>query len=444
LNAPARPTKPFSHLFKGELEDTKTSCQICVVSAGPDHKKSYPLTAGRIVKIGCDPSNHLTLTDDYVSGFHLELELREGQVHVQHLSKTNPTLIHGKPVHSVRVKEETEISIGRSRLRLLIEKRPYWANIVGGGPKMVEAYQQLQRAAESDENVLILGERGAGKEIVARAIHWLSSRFNAPCIAKNCSILKGDSIESDLFGHEKGAFTGADKRHEGFFEQAHKGTLFLDEIGDIPFHLQPEFLRVLEGGQEEYGRVQSTLRKVCRKGGVEEIDCDVRVITATNRDLNEAIQKEQFRADLFDRIRVLTVFVPPLREHKEDIPDLVNHFLLTSPVQMTLTPAAMEKLKAYSWPGNVRELRGVLEQARASVSIRKENTIEAMDILIDPDHAPPSYVLNADERILIQNVLDECRPRHKNKGLALEEAAKCLDIKTSTLYARIKQLKLKW
>ncbi len=423
MNSPIRYTKPFGHLLKRELEDAKNSCQVCVVSAGPDHKKSYPLIAGKTVKVGYDPSNHLTLTDDYVSGFHLELELREGQVHVRHLSKTNPTLIHGKSVHSVGVKEETEISIGRSRLRLLIEKRPYWENIVGGSPKMVETYQQILNAAERDETVLILGETGVGKEVAANAIHWLSPRFSAPCLVINCAVLSEELMVSELFGYEKGSHAMATDQKAGCFEAVQGGTLFLDEIGELSLKNQAKLLRVLQE------------RKIRRIGGTSEIPITCRVITATNRNLDQAVNEGAFRQDLLSRLDFIRISVLPLRARKEDIPDLVHYFLKSEAIQPT--SAAVEKLKAYSWPSNIRELQRVLGKAVAQVKMRGGDTIEISDIEVKDSAC-------SEEENEMQRVLNECFLKYKKKGPALEEAAKHLGIKTSTLYAKIKQWKLNW
>jgi DNA-binding NtrC family response regulator len=220
--------------------------------------------------------------------------------------------------------------------------------------------------------VVITGESGTGKEVVARAIHSLSPRKDKPFVALNCSAIPATLIESELFGYERGAFTGADQRRLGNFELAHTGTLFLDEIGELPIEMQGKFLRVLEE------------RKLRRLGGKSEVEVDVRVICATNRDLKEEIKKNRFREDLYFRLTVFAMHLPPLRERREDVPLLVQHFIEkfsreTGKHIQGVSPAAMEVLQSYGWPGNIRELR---------------NTVERAMILVDGDviteeHLPP-------------------------------------------------------
>jgi DNA-binding NtrC family response regulator len=228
--------------------------------------------------------------------------------------------------------------------------------IIGKSPKMLEVVDKIQKVAASHTTVLLLGESGTGKELFARAVHYLSPRKEGPFVAINCAAIPRDLLESELFGHEKGAFTGAVGRKLGKFELADKGTLFLDEIGDMDLSLQAKLLRVLEGA--EFMRV----------GGVAKIKVDVRLVAATNQNLQAAIANQTFREDLYYRLSVFPVTIPPLRERKEDIPALVEHFLnffcqeLKKPIK-TVTPAAMEVLVNLPWTGNVRELQNVIERA---------------------------------------------------------------------------------
>ncbi len=228
--------------------------------------------------------------------------------------------------------------------------------IIGKSPKLLEVVDKVQKAAPSHTTVLLLGESGTGKELFARAVHYLSPRKEAAFVAINCAAIPRDLLESELFGHEKGAFTGAVGRKLGKFELADKGTLFLDEIGDMDLALQAKLLRVLEGA--EYMRV----------GGVAKIKVDVRVVAATNQDLQAAMARQAFREDLYYRLSVFPIVIPPLRERKEDIPALVEHFMnyfcqeLKKPVK-TLNPAAMELLINHHWTGNIRELQNVIERA---------------------------------------------------------------------------------
>jgi two-component system, NtrC family, nitrogen regulation response regulator NtrX len=227
--------------------------------------------------------------------------------------------------------------------------------IVHSGEAMRRVMAQVDRVAASESRVCILGETGTGKELIARALHERSARRGQPFVTLNCAAVPGELIESELFGHEKGSFTGAVARHIGRFEQANHGTLFLDEIGDMPLVMQAKLLRVLEEGQVE------------RVGGDRSIPVNVRVIVATHRNLDELVKKGSFRQDLYHRIYVFPLLLPPLRERTEDIPALVSHFASQVAAQngwkaQQFTPDAIRELQRYPWPGNVRELRNVVER----------------------------------------------------------------------------------
>jgi len=227
--------------------------------------------------------------------------------------------------------------------------------IVWKGEAMRRVMAQIERVAVSETRVCILGETGTGKELVARTLHERSTRASGPFITLNCAAVPAELIESELFGHEKGSFTGAAGRHIGKFEQAEHGTIFLDEIGDMPLHMQAKLLRVLEENEVE------------RIGGEKPIRVDVRVLVATHRDLDAIAKENKFRQDLFHRIYVFPLILPSLRERREDIPALVEHFAAQVTVQngwkpTLFTPEALEALKAYTWPGNVRELRNMVER----------------------------------------------------------------------------------
>jgi DNA-binding NtrC family response regulator len=227
--------------------------------------------------------------------------------------------------------------------------------IVYSGEAMRRAMAQVERVAASETRVCVMGETGTGKELIARALHQQSPRRDGPFVTLNCAAVPGELIESELFGHEKGSFTGAASRHIGKFEQAHRGTLFLDEIGDMPALMQAKLLRVLEENQVE------------RVGGDRPIPVDVRVIVATHRDLDDLVKKGGFRPDLYHRIYVFPLLLPPLRERVEDIPLLVAHFAAEVAAQngwrpKTFEAEAIQELQRYSWPGNVRELRNVVER----------------------------------------------------------------------------------
>ncbi len=228
--------------------------------------------------------------------------------------------------------------------------------IIGRSPAMQEVYKAIGRIAPQDVNVLILGESGTGKELVARAIYQHSRRADKPFLAINCAAIPDSLLESELFGHEKGAFTGADRQRIGKFEQAHGGTLFLDEIGDMSPSTQAKVLRVLQDQQFE------------RVGGSETITVDVRVIAATNQKLEQLVAAERFRRDLYYRLNGVTITLPPLRERKEDIPLLVDHFIRLANIKLEknvkgVSPEALRVLEAHDWPGNVRELQNVVRYA---------------------------------------------------------------------------------
>jgi DNA-binding NtrC family response regulator len=248
--------------------------------------------------------------------------------------------------------------------------------LVGSGPAMKKLNTQIERVAASETRVCILGETGTGKELVARAIHEKSPRHENAFITLNCAAVPAELIESELFGHEKGAFTGAAIRHLGKFEQADGGTLFLDEIGDMPVAMQAKLLRVLEEGEVE------------RVGGDKPIKVNVRVLVATHRNLEELVKQNAFRRDLFHRIYVFPLALPPLRERPEDFPDLVAHFARQVAAQngwkeKVFAADAIAELRKYPWPGNVRELRNVVERL---VLLSAEDSVSASDVrLVLPD-----------------------------------------------------------
>lgn len=229
-------------------------------------------------------------------------------------------------------------------------------NIIGNSPAMREVYKTIGKVAGSDVTILIQGESGTGKELVARAIHYNSRRLGKPFIAINCAAIPKELLESELFGFEKGAFTGAVERKLGKFEQANQGTLFLDEIGDMPLDLQAKILRVLQE------------REVTRTGGNQSIPVDVRIVAATNQELMEKVRQKEFREDLFYRLNVVPVNLVPLRERQEDIPQLVSYFLSRTSIELDIpvkqvTDDAMTRLTSHSWPGNVRELENTIKRA---------------------------------------------------------------------------------
>jgi two-component system response regulator HydG len=256
----------------------------------------------------------------------------------------------------VDISELTEREQEIVSLRQALDERTNFYGMVGKSAVMQEVFRVIERAAQSDAPVIIYGDSGTGKELVANAIHQLGWRKDGPYVQLNCVALNESILESELFGHTKGAFTGAYRNHQGRFEIADGGDIFLDEIGDIPLSTQVKLLRILESKQFE------------RVGDNRPILVDVRIICATNRDIRELVMQKLFREDLFFRINVIPIYLPPLRDRKEDIPLLVDHFIkMLCPRSKKdikgLTPEAMRVLVEYTWPGNVRELKGVMEYA---------------------------------------------------------------------------------
>ena len=303
--------------------------------------------------------------------------------------------------------------------------------LVGSSRPMHKLYRTIRRVAASEANVLIIGESGSGKELVARTLHAASHRADGPYVAINCGAISPELIDSELFGHLKGAFTGADRQHEGVFAQAKGGTLFLDEVTEMPLEHQVKLLRVLETGEfRPVGSKQTEL-------------ADVRIIAATNRDPSQAIEDELLREDLYFRLAQFPVNVPPLRERGDDIVGLAKHFLAyrnaTEKSNTQITSEALDKIARHHWPGNVRELKHTIERAY----ILADEVITADDLVLDPvaaddyplgasDHIPSGMPLEELERIAILKALDE-------NGGNKTDTAKQLGISVKTLYNKLEK-----
>jgi two-component system response regulator AtoC len=322
--------------------------------------------------------------------------------------------------------EHQELVEENLSLRQRLEDRYRFENIIAKSSKMQRVIEVIKIVAKSNATVLITGESGTGKELVARAIHSQSHRRNKPFVAVSCAALPESLLESELFGHEKGSFTGAYARKKGKFEFANGGTLFLDEVGEMSANIQVHLLRVLE--EKEFTRV----------GGNEPSRVDVRVISATNKDLRKAIEKQEFREDLYYRLNVVNIELPPLRERKEDIPLLAEHFLYKFAIENQkeitgFSPEAMEFVLDYDWPGNVRELENAIERA---VILAKDSIITIGDL--PQENLSPAYSttprknLKEVERGHIWNVLRET-------GDNYSEAARILGISRMTLYNKAKE-----
>lgn len=302
--------------------------------------------------------------------------------------------------------------------------------IVSVSAEFKKVLQKVEQVAATDATVLILGESGTGKELIARAIHSISKRNNRPLVKVNCAALPANLIESELFGHEKGAFTGAFNQKIGRFELANGGTLFLDEIGELPLELQPKLLRVLQEGEFE------------RVGGTKTLKVNVRIMAATNRQLELAVERKEFRADLFYRINVFPILSPPLRNRKDDIPYLVKHFCrkLQQGKKVNITSGTLNMLMGYDWPGNVRELQNVIERALIVSPPGKlvigEWFVKPAQELATPETEPKNTSIQSIEREHILAVLNKTNWKVRGET----GAAKILNLKPTTLEARMKKL----
>ena len=334
-----------------------TSVELSVID-GPERGRRLTVSEPR-VHIGTAPGNRLVLTDPTVSRLHCEVQLGTDGVRITDTGSTNGTFVDGVRLRdgflangsSVRVGQSTlRVQFGREPYRLPLSLRDHFGQVLGGSVEMRRLYAVLERVSTTEATILVQGETGTGKEMVARAIHDASARAKGPFVAVDCGAIADNLIESELFGHVRGSFSGALSDREGLFEEANGGTLFLDEIGELPLALQPKLLRALEG------------RQIRRVGSNGMRPIDVRLVAATHRPLAQAVNAGTFREDLYYRLAVVEVALPPLRARREDIPMLAQHFLERFAGSTELSPELLATLLTRSWPGNVRELRNFLEQ----------------------------------------------------------------------------------
>lgn len=325
-------------------------------------------------------------------------------------------------VHNALDQKRTKEENVRLRETVAEVHRP--PDLIGQSAAMQRVFEAIETVGPTDATVLVTGESGTGKELVCRAIHSCSPRKFHPLVVIHCGALTETLLESELFGHEKGAFTGAQYRKKGKFEIAEGGTVFLDEIGDISLKTQTDLLRVLQE------------REIVRVGGNQSIKVDFRVVAATNKDLEQLIDEGKFRPDLFYRLNVFHIELPPLRDRKEDIPPLVDHFVRKFSLQMNkkitrVQPSAMYQLQQYPWPGNVRELENAVERAMV---VAQEPELRDQDFILKPRNGnmPEGKKLDEIEKAHILRVLDEC-------GGNQTRAAEILDIDRVTLHNKLKK-----
>jgi len=327
-----------------------------------------------------------------------------------------------------KISQQIKLSSEYNYLKGRLEKITRFDDIIGQGPAMEKIFDLIPEVAKSDSSILLTGETGTGKELVAKAIHAKSKRSHFPFIPINCGAIPDSLLESELFGHQKGAFTGANHSRKGFLEVVSGGTLFLDEVGEVSAKMQIDLLRVLEE------------KKITRIGDCSPLTVDFRLISATRRDLEQEINAGNFREDFFYRINVITIHIPPLRERKEDIHLLIEHFLEKHSQETTkrvdhITRDTIKRLTAYEWPGNVRELENAIERA---VVLSRSRTLDLQDFsFLQTSPSMPSMPLSLleMEKHHIQQVLNEC-------GWNITRAAKILDINRVTLHKKIKRFEL--
>ncbi len=400
------------------------------VIEGPDRGREVVARRG-VIRVGSAADADLTLRDDAISRRHLQLKLRADEVRVIDLDSTNGTYIDGVRVLEAILAPGSLIRLGATVIRVSpvsdpvvvpISNRGRFGGLLGRSLAMRQVFSVLERAAPSEATILIEGETGTGKEVAAEAIHANSPRAEGPFVAIDCGAIAPTLVESELFGHVKGAFTGAISDRKGAFEEANGGTLFLDELGELPLDLQPKLLRALE------------TRQIKRVGSTAPLKVDVRVVAATNRDLAAEINRGGFREDLYFRLAVVQVSLPPLRARREDIPELVRHFVKRfAPSAPPLGESTMQALASQPWPGNVRELAHVIERA---VLMSDGALIRNADLGLDAtDHGPERFedmTLEDAERILIHKALARCRGN-------VSHAATALGLSRSALYRRLEK-----
>lgn len=366
------PEKEFDKTDLLKMEDASSvislrKCQLVVVE-GPNRGKKFTLSKD-VVKVGKRENNDLVITDTTVSRNHLEIVYKEDSFLLRDLDSTNGTFINGTRVKEAYLAPGDHIKVGNTTLefvafdekvRIEPSKLDSFGEMVGKSIKMRQIFSILEKISPTHATVIIEGETGTGKELVARAVHENSQRKGNAFVVFDCSAVAPNLIESELFGHERGAFTGAVKSRRGAFEAASSGTIFLDEIGELTLDLQPKLLRALEQ------------REVRRVGANVPTKIDVRVICATNRNLKKEIDEGRFREDLYYRLSVIKITLPPLRDRPEDIPVLLEKFLTTAKFNQLadgnlkvrkVDDNALKVLSRYDWPGNVRELSNIIERA---------------------------------------------------------------------------------
>lgn len=369
--------------------------------------------------VGASPDCDIAVKDPRMSRRHCELRITERGVILRDLNSKNGTYINKVPILEAILALDALVELGNSTLRLVASGRTTliplspsarFGGAVGASLAMRAVFAKLEKAAPTSETILLLGESGTGKEVLAKAVHDQSPRKGGPFVIFDCSAVAPNLVEDELFGHEKGAYTGANNARAGVLEQAHEGTLFIDELGELPLDLQPKLLRALES------------RQYRRLGASAHRRFDTRIVAATHRDLRTRIAQNQFREDLYYRLAVAEIHIPPLRERREDIPLLVDRFLnLQTPPRSIndLPPNAMALLESHHWPGNVRELRNTVarfvlfgEEALPPVSSRQTSLVPP------PPSSQPASFAGMTLSAAREKVLEDFEKRYIAKRLS--------------------------
>jgi DNA-binding NtrC family response regulator len=403
-------------------DDDATPARLRVIESGAEVALPVP---GDILGVGSHPGNRLAIDDRYISAFHCDIQWVGARLTLRDRHSMNGTYVNGARVQDCALAAGTRVRVGGTTLEVLGDgAAPEGAaadQLVGDDPTFRATVELATRAASSSASVLIIGESGTGKELFARLLHERSPRAHGPFVALNCGAIPPTLVGSELFGHEKGAFTGAETRRHGIFEQADTGTLFLDEIGELPLEQQPNLLRVLETGR---------LRRV---GAEAERGFDVRVVAATHKDLRAATT---FRADLYHRLSALELHIPPLRARGRDVEQLAARFLSDLQPGRRLRDATMARLVAHSFPGNVRELKNVIHR----ITVLGEDRLDEIFVAAAPEVPAPPAALRAE--CLDDAIRDLVRDALNLYG-SHRRAAAAIRMPKSTFYDKVRRYGLK-
>ena len=401
---------------------------------GKTYKKN--LETGSLT-IGSHESNELRFDSSEISQFHCRIDFNGKDYILNDLNSTNGSLIDGVSVLKAKLPNKTKISVGpfdiffqiqETEIEIIPKNSSHFMGMVSQHPKMKKTFSLIEAIASTEAPAFISGETGTGKELVAKAIHTLSRRYHSSFIAINCAALPKDLVESELFGHEKGAFTGAAQTRIGAFEAANKGTLFLDEIAELDFSLQGKLLRVLETGE------------VKRVGATMPIHSSVRIISATHKDLKKEVVEGRFREDLFYRLHIAPISLPPLRERINDLEILVPHLLKQLKIDYLVDPCVLDGLKDYFFPGNIRELKNILQRACIEYEVQTSDHPKMKDKTLRPRHfhflksfnniREPQTALELNERDKIEQAM-------KQTNYSQSKAARLLGMPLSTLNDKV-------